>query len=174
MIRITDMRCRARLTMLFVVAILLSAGGCARPFPSHITERIDTSITYANLNKSPERYKGKWVMFGGIIVDSQTEKDGSTYLEIIQKPVDREGRPYNTDESGGRFMAVSNQFLDPAIYQRGRIITVVGEVAGQSVKPLDNIVYRYPLLTVEALHLWEPTYGPNYSVGIGVGVFHRF
>ena len=30
----------------------------------------------------------------------------------------------------------------------------------------------YELVKEQALHLWEPSHGPNYSVGIGVGVFH--
>lgn len=174
MIRIKGMKYRTPLTLLFMTALLLNTAGCARPFPSRITDQVDRSITYADLNKNPEGYKGKWVMFGGVIAASRTGKDGKTYLEIVQKPADRQGRPYQTDESGGRFMAVSNQFLDPAIYRRGRIVTVVGEVIGESVKPLDEITYRYPLLAAEAMHLWEPSYGPSYSVGVGVGVFHRY
>ncbi len=177
MIRVKDIRSLPALTLLFAAALMLSAAGCARPFPSRITDQVDRRITYADLSKDPEGYKGKWVMFGGVIAGSRTEKDGRTYLEVVQKPVDREGRPYyRTDESGGRFMAVSNEFMDPAIYRRGRMITVVGEVVGQSIKPLDQLTYRYPVLAVQALHLWEPSYdyGPRYSIGVGVGVFHRF
>ncbi len=81
-----------------------------------------------------------------------------------------------TDETRGRFIAVSKQFLDPTVYARGRVITVVGEVIGDSVKPLGAMVYRYPLLEVEAVHLWEPSYGPRYhvAVGVGVGFSHRY
>jgi starvation-inducible outer membrane lipoprotein len=48
---------------------------------------------------------GKWVMLAGIIVASRIEKDGSTYLEIVQKPADSEGEPLQTDEAAaaGRF-----------------------------------------------------------------------
>jgi len=161
-----------RLVPLFAAAIMLCAG-CARPFPSEITDRVDRKIKFSDLQKDPERYKGKWVMLAGIIVSSMIEKDGSTYLEVVQKPADSFGEPLQTDESGGRFIAVSKQFLDPAVYQ-GRVITVVGEVIGDSVRPLGGMAYRYPLITVEALHLWEPSYGPSssFSFGVGVGVFH--
>jgi outer membrane lipoprotein len=164
-----------RFVPLLAAAIVLSAG-CARPFPSRITDRVDRKISFSDLQKNPESNKGKWVMFAGVIVASRTEKDGSTYLEVVQKPADNEGRPLRTDESGGRFIAVSKQFLDPAIYRSRRVITVVGEVVGESVRPLGGMVYRYPLLAVEALHLWEPSYGPRYhvAVGVGVGVFHRY
>ncbi len=175
MTRIREIRFRTMLALLSMAGLLLNIAGCARPFPSRITDQVDRRITYADLNKDPEGYKGKWVMFGGTIVALRTERDGRAYLEILQKPVDSEGRPYyRSDESGGRFLAVSNEFLDPAIFQRGRSITVVGEVVGQSVKPLQGITYRYPLLAVQAVHLWEPSYGPRYSIGVGVGVFHRF
>ncbi len=157
-----------------LVAVIALCAGCARPFPSRITDQVDKRVSFADLHKDPRSYKGKWVMFAGVIVASITENDGSTYLEIVQKPADNDGRPLRTDESGGRFIAVSKQFLDPAVYQGGRVITVVGEVIGDSVRPLGGMSYRYPLLAVEALHLWEPSYGPRYHIGVGVGVFHRF
>ncbi|HET6365283.1 MAG TPA: Slp family lipoprotein [Nitrospirota bacterium] len=161
-----------RLVPLFAAAIMLLAG-CARPFPSEITDRVDRKISFSALQKDPGRFKGKWVMFAGVIVSSMIEKDGSTYIEVVQKPADSFGEPLRTDESGGRFIAVSKQFLDPAVYQ-GRVITVVGEVVGDSVRPLGEMAYRYPLISVEALHLWEPSYGPSssFSFGVGVGVFH--
>ena len=161
------------LVPLLAGAMALSAG-CARTFPQQITDRVDKSITFDDLIKNPDAYKGKWVMFGGVIAASKTEKDGNSYLEIVQKPAESGGRPMQTDQTGGRFIAVSKQLLDPAIYASGREITVVGEVAGASVRPLGEIAYRYPLLTVEALHLWEPSYGPSFGIGVGVGVFHHY
>lgn len=148
------------------------------PIHSRQRSRIASTRTlkFSDLLKQPEAYKGKSVMLAGSIIGVRAEKDGSTYLEVLERPADRSGRPERTDESGGRFMAVSKQFLDPAIYSRGRLVTVVGEVIGDSVKPLGEVPYRYPLLEIEAVHLWEPSYGPraNVSVGIGVGVIHRF
>jgi outer membrane lipoprotein len=161
------------LVPLLAAAIVLTAG-CARPFPSRITDQVDRKISFADLRKDAGSYKGKWVMLAGVIVGSRTEKDGTTYIEVVQKPADSDGRPLETDESGGRFIAVSKQFLDPAVYSGGREITVVGEVIGNTVQPLGEMEYQYPFLEVEALHLWEPSYGPSYSVGVGVGVFHRY
>jgi len=156
-----------------LAAVIVSSAGCARPFPSSILDRVDKSVSFADLNKDSQKYKGKWVMLAGIIVLTRTERDGSTSIEVVQKPADSEGRPLRTDETGGRFIAVSKQFLDPVVYQGGREISVVGEVVGDTVRPLGEMVYRYPLLEVEALHLWEePSYGPGFSFGVGVGVIH--
>ncbi len=157
-----------------MLAAIVLIAGCARPFPSRITDQVDRKISFADLRKDPGNYKGKWVMLAGVIVASRTDKDGSTYIEVVQRPADSEGRPLRTDETGGRFIAVSKQFLDPAVYRGGRVISVVGEVVGDSVKPLGGMAYRYPLLAVEALHLWEPSYGPRYQIGVGVGVFHGY
>lgn len=157
-----------------LAAVMVLNSGCARPFPSRITDQVDRSISFADLSKDPKSYKGKWVMFAGAIVGLRTEKDGSTYIELVQRPADRRGEPLQTDETGGRFIAVSKQFLDPAVYRRGREITVVGAVIGDTVKPLGEMAYRYPLLQVEALHLWDPYYGPRYHIGVGVGVFHGY
>jgi outer membrane lipoprotein len=157
-----------------LAAVIIVIASCAPPFPSHIMDRVDKRASFSGLHKDPGSYKGKWVMLAGVIVDSITEKDGGTYLEVVQKPADSQGRPLQTDESGGRFIAVSKQFLDPAVYQGGREITVVGKVVGDSVRQLGGMAYRYPLLSVEALHLWEPSYGPRYEIGVGVGVFHHY
>ena len=122
-----------RIVPLLATAIILCAG-CAGPFPSRITDQVDKRLSFADLHKDPGSYKGKWVMFAGVIVSSVIENDGSTYLEVVQKPADNQGRPLQTDESGGRFIAVSKQFLDPAVYQGGRVITVVGEVIGETFR----------------------------------------
>ncbi len=155
-------------------AMIVLIASCSPPFPLHIMERVDKRVSFVDLHKDPESYKGKWVMLAGVIVDSITEKDGTTYLEVVQKPTDSQGRPLKTDESGGRFIAISKQFLDPAVYQGGREIAVVGEVVGDSVRPLGGMSYRYPVLAIEGLHLWEPSYGPRYEIGVGVGVFHHY
>jgi outer membrane lipoprotein len=159
---------------LLVASLTVFTAGCTPTFPSRITERVDTGISYRDLMNDPGSYKGKWVMLAGDIVAARTEKDGSTYLEVLQRPADKSGMPRETDETGGRFIAVSRQFLDPAVYGRGREITIVGEVIGDSVKPLGAVAYRYPLLEIQAMHLWEPQYGSRAHVSVGVGVFHRF
>ena len=106
-------------------------------------------------------------MFGGMIVGSKNAKEG-TLIEILQKPLDSDGRPLQTDSTEGRFLIQSDTFLDPVVYHEGRLITVVAEVIGRKELPLDDIMYTYPLLSVKDLHLWEPSQGPHFFFGIGV------
>ena len=93
---------------------------------------------------------------------------------MLQRPLDRQGRPLETDDTEGRFIIESPQFLDSAVYRPGKRISLVGEVSGQEVRPLGGIHYRYPVIAAKELQLWEPRTAPRFSFGVGIGVFHRF
>ena len=153
----------------FLAATLLI--GCSPPFPRELLDRIDMAVTYAELQKAPERFTGKLLMLGGTIVDTKNLKEG-TRIEVLQRPLDGKGRPEATDATGGRFLVQTSQFLDSAVYQTGRAVTAVGEVIGSQELRLGDSQYRYPVLRAKALHLWEPSRGPGFSIGIGV--YHGF
>ena len=150
--------------MAFGAAVLY---GCAPPYPRDTLDRVDSTLSFRALSASPDAYKGAWVMLGGVIISVKNGKEG-TQIEVLQKPVDREGRPYETDSSEGRFLLVTDQYLDAAVYQPGRQIGVVAEVEGGKTMPLDEIEYRYPLLILRAVHLWRPQEGPRFFFGIGI------
>jgi outer membrane lipoprotein len=161
-----------RICHLLIISFLLTvaggiAAGCAPVFPRGITDRVDRHVSFKELQNNPEKFKGTWLMLGGIIVTVKNLKEG-TLLEILQKPLDSDGRPLETDRTNGRFLISSDQFLDSAVYRRDRRITIVGQVMGQRILPLDEIMYRYPLLSAEALHLWSPASTPHFFFGIGV------
>lgn len=141
--------------------------GCAPPFPKDLLDKTEKNVSFAALQKEPDRFSGKLLMLGGTIVDTKNQKEG-TQIEVLQKPLDGEGQPAVTDETGGRFLVVTSQFLDDAIYHRGRSITIIGDVAGSKLQMLGELMYRYPVLTAKGLHLWSPYSGPRFSVGVGV------
>jgi len=154
-----------------ILSALLLVGGCAPPFSRAALDQVDRSITFTELRSDPDRYKGKWVMLAGVIVGTKNTQEG-TFIEVLQRPTERRGRPLDTDVTEGRFIISSAKFLDAAVYHGGRLITVIGEVAGLKVQPLGEIEYRYPVVALKELHLWEPGAGPRFSFGVGVGVFH--
>jgi outer membrane lipoprotein len=161
-----------RIGRLMAISFLLAAAGgiatgCAPVFPREVTDRIDRHISFQQLQSNPEKFKGTWLMLGGVIVSVKNMKEG-TLLEILQKPLDSDGRPLETDRTFGRFLVDSDQFLDSAVYRLDRRITVVGKVIGQKTLPLDEITYQYPLLSAETLHLWSPASSPHFFFGIGV------
>jgi len=152
-------------------AVAIGAAGCSPPFPKELLEKVENNVPFTALQKDPDKYAGKLLMIGGIIVDTNNLKE-ETRIEVLQMTLDGEGRPEQTDDTGGRFLIMTQQFLDGAVYHRGRLITAVGEVAAPQVLPLGEIEYHYPVITAKALHLWSPYVGPSFSFGIGV--YHGF
>jgi len=139
-----------------VLIALLSAGfivSCA-PLSREIMSQVDETLTFQVAQKDPDRYIGKTVLWGGVITEI-TNKQNETDLNVRQAELDIEKRPKNLDRSAGRFIIRYAGFLDPAIYQAGREITVAGEVVGKEVLPLEKIQYSYPVILAKEIHLWE-------------------
>lgn len=157
-------------TAFFLIATI-PINGCARPFSEEALVKVNRSISFSDLKHDPEKYKGIWLLLAGVIVGSKNTKEG-TFIEILQKPMDRDGRPLETDATEGRFVVQSDRFLDGAVYHRGRGLSVIAEVMGRKEMPLDEILYSYPLLMIKEVHLWEPSSGPIFF--FGVDVMHRF
>lgn len=157
------------ISVLCLSALFMTAG-CAPPFSRETLDKVNRNVSFQELQKEPEKFKGTWVMLGGMIIASKNAKEG-ILMEILQKPLDTHGRPLQTDSTEGRFLVQSDTFLDSAVYHEGRLITVVAEVIGSKKLPLDDIMYPYPLLIVKDLHLWDPSQGPRFFFGIGVS--HR-
>lgn len=152
---------------IFVLISLVWVAGCAPPFPRELMKKVDPKLSFVQLRNNPERYRGEWVMVGGMIIDVKNTKEG-TLIEVLQKPLENNGRPQRTDNTEGRFIASSDQFLDSAVYYAGRDITFIGEVAGLKTLRLGDVEYGYPVITIKDLHLWEPSAGPRFFFSFGV------
>ena len=104
--------------------------------------------------KDPDAYKGKIVIWSGLIIGTKNLKEG-TLIEILQKPADSAGKPKDVDHSDGRFLALYNGYLDAAIYSGGRKLAVAGEINGKRLLPLGEIEYAYPLISIKEIHLFK-------------------
>jgi len=118
-----------------------------------LREQIAKELTLSEVLKDPQAYKGKIVLWSGVIITSVNLKEG-TMIEVLQKPADIQGRPKDVDESEGRFLALYPGYLDVAIYNGGRRVTVAGEVKGKKIQRLGEIEYTYPLISAREIHLW--------------------
>ncbi|MFB0520309.1 MAG: Slp family lipoprotein [Desulfatiglandales bacterium] len=132
--------------------LFLFASGCAPVISKELRTQVAREITFTEVRKNPDLYKGKLVLWGGVIIGAKNVKEG-TLLEVLQTPTDRRGRPKDVDQSGGRFMALYDGYLDVAIYSQGREVTVAGEITGKKVLPLAEITYQYPLIAIKEIHL---------------------
>jgi outer membrane lipoprotein len=138
---------------IFVAYCLFSIAGCAPAISKQLREQVVRELTLSVVFKDPEAYKGKNVLWSGVIISSVNLKEG-TMIEILQKPADTRGKPKDVDESEGRFLALYPGYLDVAIYNGGRKVTVAGEVQGKKIQRLGEIDYTYPFISAKEIHLW--------------------
>lgn len=123
--------------------------------PFGLEKEIDANVSFADLKRAPSEYIGRTVMIGGNVIKAKRTEAG-TELEVLQLPTEKEGTL--TEErlrSEGRFLAVREQFLDPASLPQGTPITVIGIVKGETTRPLDESDYTYPILEVSHIIDWN-------------------
>ena len=155
-------------TLLFLFLML---HGCITTQKSPKREESFEKVPFSEIFRSPERYRGKVVRLGGVILAVLNEEKGST-IEILEQPLNWRGRPKVGDVAGGRFLVVSEGFLDKEIYQPKREATVVGEIIGMKTGQVGETTYNYPLISLRDIRLWKPSGypgGPRMHMGIGVG-----
>ena len=153
-----------RLQGLFLLILFLFLTGCAHVISKDLRVKADPSLTFGEVFQNPAAYQGKTVIWGGEIIRTDNQKDGTTLLEIFQLPLSRRGEPNENYPSGGRFLMIAEKYLDPYLFKRGRRITAAGEILGEEFRKLGEMDYRYPLLSGKQIHLWREYYypGPSY------------
>lgn len=97
---------------------------------------------------------GTPVRWGGVIIDARNETN-RTCFEILSRELDRYYRPKVEDITAGRFIACQDGFFDPEVFSKGREVTLVADIKGIEERKIDEFTYRYPLLQVNDLVLWE-------------------
>jgi len=148
--------------------LVLSLSGCAHVITQEMRERAERDLPFTVLLNYPDRYVGRYVLFGGVIADASNREEG-TYIEVVQKPLDFMGRPRDTDFTEGRFLILYGGYLDTSIYSQGKEVTVAGRVIGQRVQSLGEMEYGYPLIESRELHLFSPRY--RIPIFFEIGIF---
>jgi outer membrane lipoprotein len=138
---------------LLIVGGALLLQGCSYAISPDVARTADRAITFDKFQAEPSSYKGKIVIFGGVIVRARNLKTG-TLIEIDQKELDYWGKPRRTDRSGGKFIVLQPRYVDILVYAPGRDITVAGEVAGTEEKSLGESGEPYPLINSREVKLW--------------------
>jgi outer membrane lipoprotein len=157
---------------LIAMVISLLLPGCAPVISREVLREVDKDVSFEQLLKNPEAYRGRTLLLGGNIIEAQNLTD-KTLIFVLQRSLGFRGRPAEGDVSKGRFIISVPGFLDPAIYRHGRKITIAGRVMGKEVRPLGEIEYTYPVIEKKELYLWpeeSPSSEPQFHIGVGVGV----
>jgi len=106
---------------------------------------------------------GKKARWGGKIVAVENKKDVSE-IEIIFFPENSYGKPKTGMPSAGRFKAVVEGFVDPLVFEQGRLITVVGEVGDGQSGIIGEQAYLYPTLNAMGYYMWKESTDINVEL----------
>jgi len=106
-------------------------------------------------------------------------------IEVLEWSLGRRGEPRRTVSLQGKFLVLVKDHLDPSPYQRGKRVTVAGEIQGaiqgEKIESLGDISYRYPIISSRQIYLWkvffqysapydsrryDPSYDPHRGAGI--------
>lgn len=126
----------------------------------------------STLQQKHEAYKDKIVVPGGRII-AITVKGHASWVDMLEKKLDRQRQPEETDRSPGRFLIRFADFLNLAIYAPGRSLTHNGQVEGKMVRSINETRHTYPVLNMKAHYLRKPediNRTPRFGVGVGRGV----
>lgn len=147
---------------IFVLMILALLTACASNVPLAIREPLKNAPDVHNARLAKDELAGQRVRWGGVIAGIQNNAS-ETLIEVVDRPLANNGRPLDSDTSGGRFLARISGFLDPAIYTSKRELTVTGVLAPTITRPVGDYPYRYPVVDVDSYYLWaKPLPPPRY------------
>lgn len=139
-----------------LVALTFLVSGCVI-VPDQIKVSDDENLipfeSIINGSKTGQGAKARW---GGEIV-SVENKEAYSEVEILQYPSNPYGKPRTNLDSAGRFKVQVVGFIDPLVFEEGRLITFLGELG----EPLEGIIgeqtYIYPVLLASGYYMWKET-----------------
>ncbi len=137
----------ARLVALLLVVVL---AGCMRP-PRPVAGTFPP-LTVAEAQQQP--HTGERVRWGGDIVATTPNDDGTTCFEVVSKPLDSRARPRRTDDTFGRFFACATGFYDPSIWAADREMTAAGSIEGTRQGKVGDYEYPFPVVRADGVYLW--------------------
>jgi outer membrane lipoprotein len=157
------------LGILFMMLVM----GCAAGISQQSRSMVTYTGTFSALQKTPDAYKGEVVMLGGRIIETKASSPLSE-LTVLQIVLGSGSRPVDPDRSEGRFIVQSNQILDPAVYQKDMLLTVVGTLKGNKILSIGDFEYAYPLVELIEIKLWPKGMRTSPTIHFGVGVGTSF
>jgi outer membrane lipoprotein len=142
--------------------------------PSAVKNVPVKDVSYNEASQNPDAYKGTPVRWGGVIIDVDNEQN-YTLVQVLSHPLTFSGRPDVAKPSGGRFVIKSSEFLDPAVYEKDREITVAGILEGDIERTVGKKTVRVPLVSSTAHYLWpvyqNVPYGGSFGPYFGYGYY---
>lgn len=177
--------------LLHASALLLSLAGlwssCASTIPREYIDQSEPGVTLTSLVSDPDRYHGKVVMLGGVIVEEQ-DAGKEVLLRLRNRPLDKDYVPHrpsslDSPEAGHYWIMIQRHDL-PDQYREWARVTVVGQVEGRQPPGVDRSSEREPLLKALYLRGWgdsvmsdgksKATIDRNYTISVPKGARGEF
>lgn len=138
---------------IFWLTSIILMSGCASHIPPEIRQAPENTPGVENVHENPESYIAQKIRWGGVIVQTENKKEASR-LTIVAYPLNKYGEPVSSGQSSGRFIAISDEFLEPKTYTADRKVTIVGSLTKAEIVQVDEFAYQYPVVQVEQVYLW--------------------
>jgi|SRR5690554_5723568 len=139
---------------LTILAAVVVVSACASRYPQTIRTDATDLVEFTQAQRQADVHEGRQARWGGVIADVRNSEDG-TRIEVVNFRLNNFGRPRASDESQGRFVVYVNDFIDPEIYQRGRMVTALGQFQGLEQGQIGDFRYDYPVLAATGVELWK-------------------
>jgi len=166
--------------MLALCGAALIGGWACSPLPSKYIEQAERGVTLTQLTTSPQSYKDKVVILGGVLVKEQLEGE-HVWLRLKNRPLDEAYHPHRPvsnegPEAGHFWVAAANKAELPARYRKWARMTVVGRVVGATRgEPVLALMYvRGWGYSGDHDDSWESFLDPAYMVTIPEGLHGEF
>lgn len=166
-------RCRtvARMGAAIVLSVLFGGlTGCVSGVSDYSRAMVTYQGAFPELQGAPDQYRGQVAMLGGRIVET-TPSAAGTEIVVLQLPLAAMDKPALDQASEGRFLISTSDFLDPAVYRKLTLITVVGEVTGHVERPVGDYPYTLPVLRPIEIKQWSSNdWGSGNAPAVHLGV----
>jgi starvation-inducible outer membrane lipoprotein len=146
-----------------IVALALFSGleACA-PIPKKFIKQAEPGVTLTALVNSPQAYRGKVVILGGVIV-AKEERAKYVWLLVKNRPLDADYVPHmpnspDEPESSNYWVRLSPQTL-PKSYKNWSRLTVVGRVSDEPPLQHERGTGKEPVLAAMYLRGWGSSMG---------------
>ncbi len=163
-----------------VLSFMLVVFVACSPLPSKYMEQAERGVTLTQLASSPQTYRDKVVILGGVLVKERQEGD-RVWLQLKNRPLDELYHPHRPivnegPEAGHFWVTAASKDQLPARYRKWARMTVVGRVAGEAKgEPVLMLMYvRGWGYSGDHDDSWEETLDPAYSLTVPEGLHGEF
>jgi outer membrane lipoprotein len=158
----------SRRWMLWAPLLVFVAGCASLPIDKIYRDQVTENVPPSAVRQAADKYAGMTVIWGGRILNVGN-LSGESELVVMGMRLDTDEQPRYNLAAEGRFIAKSENFLDPEIYRIGTDVTLAGKITGSEERLVNKAKYVYPVIAIEQLVLWR---APGYYYDDGYGPYY--